>query len=128
MGPDGLDRPAQRTCPTKRDAEVWLTRTEAEIVNDTWLDPDLGRVMFAYYARSWVEKRPGQRPKTVRLYEGLVRLHLVPSLGAMALADITEPHVRRWRIQLLNSGVGPVTVAKSYRLLKAIMTQPSRTA
>ncbi len=39
----------------------------------------------------------------------------------MAMGDITEPHVRRWRRQLLNSGVGPVTVAKAYRLLKAIM-------
>lgn len=33
-----------------------------------------------------------------------------------------RPRIRRWRRNLLDSGVGPVTVAKAYRLLKAIMT------
>jgi integrase len=46
----------------------------------------------------------------------------VPGLGSFAVADITSPRVRRWRNNLLDSGVGPVTVAKAYRLLKAIMT------
>lgn len=55
------------------------------------------------------------------MYEGLVRLHLVPGLGSLAVASITEPRVRRWRKTLLDSGVGPVTVAKAYRLFKAIM-------
>lgn len=120
-GPDGIDRPARRTFQTKHDAEVWLTRTEAEIINDQWIDPALGRVAFADYARSWVEERPGLRPKTLQLYKGLIRLHMIPMLGTTAVSDITEPQVRRWRRQLLSGGLGPVTVAKAYRLLKAIM-------
>lgn len=121
-GPDGLDRPAPGTFATKRDAEVWLTRTEGEIINDQWIDPRLGRVLLSDYARSWVEERPGLRPRTAQLYDGLARNHLAPILGSMAVGDITEPHVRRWRKQRLDAGVGPVTVAKAYRLLKAIMT------
>jgi integrase len=35
---------------------------------------------------------------------------------------LTGPRIRRWRKNLLDSGVGPVTVAKAYRLLKSIMT------
>jgi integrase len=36
--------------------------------------------------------------------------------------NITEARVRRWRRKnLLDTGVGPVTVAKAYRLLKAIL-------
>ena len=49
------------------------------------------------------------------------RLHLSPTLGTLLVPDITEPHVRRWRKNLLDSGVGPVTTAKAYRLLKAIL-------
>jgi len=67
-GPDGLDRPAPRTFPTKRDAEVWLTKTEADMLADDWLDPDLGRVVFGDYASAWIDERPGLRPKTVQLY------------------------------------------------------------
>ncbi len=76
---------------------------------------------FLQYARAWVSERPDLRPKTMQLYEGLLRLHLSPSLGALRLQDITEPRVRRWRKSLLDAEVGEVTVAKAYRLLKAIM-------
>jgi integrase len=70
---------------------------------------------------AWVAERPNLRPKTAQLYEGLARLHLLPMLGELAVADIKEATVRRWRKSLLDSGVGPVTVAKAYRLLKATM-------
>ncbi|MFI5064514.1 MAG: tyrosine-type recombinase/integrase [Streptosporangiales bacterium] len=50
-----------------------------------------------------------------------MRLHLVPTFGALAVQDIAEARVRRWRKNLLDDGVGPVTVAKAYRLLKAIL-------
>ena len=120
-GPDGIDRPAPETFATKTAANVWLTVKEAEIHSGDWLDPDAGLVPFEDYAKAWVAERPNLRPKTAQLYEGLVRLHLVPTLGLLMVADIKEPTVRRWRKSLLDSGVGAVTVAKAYRLLKAIM-------
>jgi integrase len=40
---------------------------------------------------------------------------------ATLVADIREPLVRRWRKGRLDAGVSAVTVAKAYRLLKAIM-------
>lgn len=57
----------------------------------------------------------------MQLYGGLVRLHMAPTFGTLTVQDITEPRVRRWRKSLLEAGVGEVTVAKAYRLLKAIM-------
>lgn len=120
-GPDGLDRPAPNTFATKTDADVWLTIKEAEIRSGDWLDPDAGAILFGEYATSWVAERPNLRPKTVQLYEGLVRLHMVPVLGKLAVADITAATVRRWRKSLLDSGLGLVTAAKAYRLLKTIM-------
>jgi integrase len=108
-------------CRAKADAERWLTLTEAEVVRGEWLNPDHGRVPFATYAEAWVAERPNLRP-TKQLYEGLVRLHLSPVLGTFTVQEITEPHVRRWRKTLLDSGVGEVTVAKAYRLLKAILS------
>jgi integrase len=120
-GPDGLDRPARSTFTSKTEAERWLALAEAEIIRDDWIDPDAGRVPFIEYASSWVAERPNLRPKTLQLYKGLVRLHMVPALGSLTVQEITEPRVRRWRKGLLDAGVGEVTVAKAYRLLKAIM-------
>jgi len=123
-GPDGIDRPAPDTFTTKTDAEIWLTLKEAEIRKGDWLDPDAGAVSFEQYAKSWVAERPNLRPKTVQLYEYLLRLHLVPvlsALGVFTVADVKEGTVRKWRKKLLDSGLSSVTVAKAYRLLKAIM-------
>jgi integrase len=120
-GPDAIDRPAPRTFASKAEAERWLALTEAEVIRGNWLNPDVGRAPFADYAQSWVAERPNLRPKTIQLYDGLVRLHLIPTFGALTVQDITEPRVRRWRRNLLDAGVGAVTVAKAYRLLKAIL-------
>ena len=120
-GPDGTDRPAPRTFDSKTSAERWLTLTEAEIISGDWIDPDAGRVLFGKYASDWIEERPGLRPKTIELYRYLLRRHLVPAFGTRSLAEIREPHVRRWRKDLLDTGVTVVTVAKAYRLLKAIL-------
>lgn len=120
-GPDGLDRPAPDTFARKTDAEIWLTMKEAEIRAGDWLDPDAGSILLADYGASWIAERPNLRPKTMQTYEGLLRIHIVPILGATEVAGIKEGAVRRWRKSLLDSGVGSVTVAKAYRLLKAIL-------
>ncbi|MBB5776777.1 tyrosine-type recombinase/integrase [Nonomuraea jabiensis] len=119
-GPDGVDRTAPHTFATKKDAEVWLTKKEAELLAGDWLNPDLGKVSFKEYGEAWIDERPGLRPKTVQLYEGLLRLHLVPTFGNCAMSEVKVAHIRKWRKQLLDNGVGAVTVAKAYRLLKAI--------
>lgn len=121
-GPDGVDRPAPSTFATKTDAERWLARTEVEIHDDHWRDPDLGRVSFGDYATAWIKERPGLRPNTVQVYQYVLARHLLPSFGNRTVADIREAHIRRWRAELLDSGSSPASVVKAYRLMKAIMS------
>lgn len=63
LGPDDIMRPADRTFATKTEAERWLTRTEAEIIEDSWVDPDAGRVPLGEYAADWIEERPACGPR-----------------------------------------------------------------
>jgi integrase len=121
LGPDGSDRAAPETFGSKTDAEVWLTLKEAEILNGDWTNPDDGKIPLADYAQTWIAERPGLRPKTVELYSYLLRKHIAPVLGGLAIADIQASKVLRWRKQLIDSGVSAVTVAKAYRLLKAVL-------
>ena len=93
--------------------------TDAEILAGTWIDPEAGRVPLTDYASAWISERPGLRSKTILLYRYLLRRHLAPGFGT--IGDIAQGDVRRWRADLLDAGVSPVTAAKAYRLLKAIM-------
>lgn len=120
-GPDGLVRAAGRTFATQTDAEVWLSLTEADIVRGSWFDPDAGRMPLGDYAKRWVVERPGLSPRTVTLYDGFVRLHIVPELGRYDLVDLTPARIRSWRKGLLDGGLGPVTVSKCYRFLRAVL-------
>jgi integrase len=115
-------RPADKTFPSKTDAEVWLTRKEAEILDGQWINPDAGKVLLSDYGIAWIEERPNLRPKTIQLYWYLLRRHIAPHFEAKTVAEIKEAQIRRWRRELLDSRVSAVTTSKAYRLLKAILT------
>ena len=125
-GPDGIDRPASQTFATKKDADVWLTLKEAEIRRGDWMDPDAGKVAFGAYAANWINDQV-LKPRTDGLYRGLLKNHLAAAFGNVDIGDIREGDIRRWRKERLDAGrrqsrpFGPVTVAKAYRLLHAIM-------
>jgi integrase len=119
-GPDGVRRAADDTFATKTQARDWLALKESELLEGEWIDPDAGAVSVADYGATWIEERPGLRPKTVLIYTGLLRCHIAPHFERVTLAEVTLARVRRWRKKLLDSGVSEVTAAKAYRLLRAI--------
>lgn len=122
IGPDGLRRTAPRTFPTVADARRFLALVEVEIAKGEWEDIHFDGEQFGSYAKRWITERPGLAATTIRLYSGLLRLHLEPHFGGTGIRRITPPDVRTWRQTLLDNGTGPSTVAKSYRLMKAVMS------
>ncbi|MFF9101574.1 tyrosine-type recombinase/integrase [Streptomyces rubrogriseus] len=119
LGPDGQRHKAPETFETKSDAQDWLNLVRADIERSTWRDPDAGAVNFEKYTLRWLEER-GLAPTTVDRYDGLLRLHILPTFGGKNLDEITPPSVRTWRADRLKA-TGATTVAKSYRLLKSIL-------
>ncbi|MEV7287018.1 site-specific integrase [Streptomyces sp. NPDC093252] len=119
IGPTGLRYTAPGTFDTKTDAQDWLNLTRADIEREHWHDPDAGAVNLEKYALRWLKER-GLAPTTVDRYTGLLRLHILPAFGPADLDEITPPSVRTWRADRLQA-TGATTVAKSYRLLKAIL-------
>lgn len=109
------------TFDSKASAQRWLALTEADMMRGTWTDPHAKSEDLRTYATRWITERPGLSERTKRYYAGLLRLHIVPTLGAKDLKRITPAAVRSWRQGLLDSGLGASTVAKSYRLLRAVM-------
>jgi integrase len=106
---------------TKKEADSYLAGVRADFDRGVWLDPDAGKVLLADYSVRWLRERPQLRPRTVELYEGLLRNHITPALGATQLNQLSSARVREWRATMLRTGQpGAPTVAKCYRLLHAI--------
>lgn len=117
----GVWRTAPTTYRTKGDADSFLAATRADLERGTWHDPTAGKISLARYSERWLADRPNLRPRTRELYDGLLRLHILPSLGSTHVAELSTAQVRTWRADLIRAGrPGASTIAKSYRLLHAI--------
>jgi len=107
----------------KSEATAWLAAVRADLERGTWVDPDAGRITLEEYAWRWLAERPKLRPRTRELYEGELRLHILPLLGEVELRHLTSSRVRTWHAELVGRGrPGATTVAKCYRLLRAILS------
>jgi Phage integrase, N-terminal SAM-like domain len=84
--------------------------------------PTPGDIRLDVYARRWLDERPVElQPRTREICTRLLDRHLYPAFGATPINRITSAAVRTWHESLRSQGVGQVTTAKAYRLLKAIL-------
>lgn len=127
---DGRRRTAGQTFATKADARRFLATVEADKLRGTYRAPRVVTDTLGDYGSRWIEDRPRLKASTRHQYEVDFRLHIEPVLGSKVLDQIEPDDVRRWysrlsdglRASLAESGRnGSATVARSYRLLRAIL-------
>jgi integrase len=106
---------------TKADALRWLAEAEVDLDRGQLLDPSGAKQTFESYATSWLDGRNDLRPKTLDLYDYLLRLYLLPDLGNIVLSKIDSSTVRRWHGHVSAGTQSSVTTAKAYRLLRQIL-------
>lgn len=119
---DGVVHTAPRTFETKREADAFLAEARTAVERGSWVDPNAGRVTLRVYATRWLVDRVQLRPRTRELYEGLLRLHILPALGDLELVQLTPTAIRSWHAALLQAPrPGASTTAKAYRLLRTML-------
>lgn len=127
---DGQRRTAGQTFATKADARRFLATVEADKLRGTYRAPRVVTDTLGDYGARWIEDRPRLKASTRHQYEVDFRLHIEPTLGSTVLDQIEPDDIRRWysrlsdglRASLAESGRnGSATVARSYRLLRAIL-------
>src|SRR5579872_5854502 len=117
--PEG--RAYKKTFRTRKEAVDFEASEVNRRARGEWLDLRAGRVLLVDFAERWLANRPGLRLRTRELYGGILRKHIVPKLGAVQVGQLRVSDVRDWYSGLLADGVGPVTAAKAYRLLRAML-------
>jgi Phage integrase, N-terminal SAM-like domain len=119
---DGVRVSWPETYARRADAVRVLAELERQSqVAGNWLDIAGSKVLFAAYADEWINQHPRLGPRTADIYRSLIRRHIAPTLGQIPLGQLDTATVREWRAGLLEAGVSSTMVAKSYRLLRAIL-------
>lgn len=98
---------------TKAEALRWLAEAEVDLDRGQLLDPAGSKQTFESFASIWLAGRTDLRPNTLALYEYLLRAHLIPHLGEVAIAKIDPATIRRWHGQVSSGTHGAVTTAKA---------------
>ena len=84
---------------TKRTAESWLREILGEARRGTLPGQARTGVTFADAAAEWlrfVEHDRGRKPSTLEGYRAIVRTHLLPTFGDLALESITPRMIEQW--------------------------------
>ena len=113
---------APMTFATKGDAQRWLSAAETDQSRGDWHDPRLGDVPFGEWAERWMAtKAPTLGLATQDLYRYLLRKHVVPRFGSMAVGRVTASEVQAWLAEMHRTDLSANTVAKAYRCLSGAM-------
>lgn len=106
LGPDLARCVGPKTFPARIDAEGWLAQERRLIETDRWIPPNLrnasrtSRVTLRTFAAEAIPRRrvrgESLRPRTVKLYEGLMDRVIVPQLGDKTLHELRRADVNKW--------------------------------
>lgn len=124
-GTDGKER--SRTFRTKKEAERHERAHHAAIDTGVWIDPRSGRVTLATWAREWQRTVVHLRPRTRKIYDVNLRIHILPALGSYELAKLTPSMLRAWLSDVSAKNgrkgkpIAPGTVAQAYRTLNRVL-------
>jgi hypothetical protein len=119
---DGRRIYAHGTFDTKADASGWPANTETDLGRGTWVDPRRGQEPFHHYAGTWMI-RSDLAGSTRGEYDGLLRLHVLPTFGQVKLGRLAGAAgmVRTWYYELDRRYPDGSTANDAYRCLRAIV-------
>lgn len=109
---------------TKKEAEKRLAELLHQLDTGTYLKP--GKTTLSEFLERWLEEYvwPNLAPRTAEGYQSIVRRHLIPALGKMALTQLKPEHLQRYYAEKLsagrydgNGGLNPRTVRHHHMAL-----------
>jgi integrase len=120
--PSGVQ--VSRRFDRKVDAEQWLDRVTASVIEGTYVDPRAGRVRFRAYALGEYAERQVWVPKT---YDGLRLAVESTNFAEVELRRIRPSHVAQW-VKRMQAGdetsgrraLAPSTIATRYNHVRAV--------
>jgi integrase len=120
---DPAGRQRTKSFKRKSDAKQFANRVEVEMQRGTYVDPQLGKLLFADWAREWLQTKINLRASSWTRDESYLRNHVMPMFGNVELARIDKLMVQSWVRDLVTKGLHPSTVKECYRILRSIMNE-----
>ncbi|HEX2297540.1 MAG TPA: tyrosine-type recombinase/integrase [Pseudonocardiaceae bacterium] len=102
----------------KADAERHDVSMQADISRGQYIDPRAGKITISEYAAQW-RLNQLHRDSTADMVERAFRLHILPVLGHLPLADARASHLRSW-VKVTAENLAASTVHLVYSYVKSM--------
>ncbi len=83
--------------------------------------PAMSRVTVGEWSKTWLAQIQ-VKPSTATRYEGLLRVHILPTWQRVPLQAVTHVEVGRWVTDLVEKGLAPSTVRQAHRALSLVLS------
>ncbi|MEV0570645.1 tyrosine-type recombinase/integrase [Dactylosporangium sp. NPDC050588] len=116
---DPSNKQKAKTFKTQKEAKAFLAEVESAKNHGTYIDPQVGKLLFAKHAEGWLAGRHVE----VRTHErtlSVMRIHVLPQWGSWPLANIDHRAVQEW-VNALSRKLAPASVAKCFGVLSMVM-------
>ncbi len=87
---DSRGREHARHFTRRIDAQRWLDSVTTAVQTGTYVDPALGKITVAEWSERWLAGQAHLKPSTCERYASVVRKHVLPEWGELALADVSH--------------------------------------
>lgn len=116
---DARGREHARHFARRIDAQRWLDSVTTAVQTGSYVDPALGKVTIAEWSERWLAGQAHLKPSTYARYASVVRKHVVPEWGSLALADVSHADVQAW-VSRLTAVRSASTARKAHRVLSLL--------
>jgi integrase len=107
---------------TVRDAKEFAATVEVSKLKGEYVAPTLGRATVDELAADWLaRKQQSTAPSSWRMFESAYRVHVMPSWGAVSVADVDVLGVESWITGMVRAGSGVTTVRRAHVVLSGIL-------
>jgi integrase len=101
---------------SKKAAEQKLSELLHQLDTGTFMKP--GKTTLAEFLDRWLKDyQPNLSPRGFERYEGVIRVHLIPSLGSVPLTLLRPEHLQKLYTAKLNDGLSAKTVRYHHAVL-----------
>lgn len=107
----------------KRAANEYLVSQTRGVREGNWIDPSRGRVTLRGYEPSLFGNQAHLKPKTLAGYRDAVRLRILPRIGDIPIASLTNSDIGRWLGTLADDGLSASSVRLHFRVLSRMLDQ-----
>ncbi len=108
---------------TKKEAEKRLSEILHQLDTGMFMRP--GKTTLAEYLEKWLSDyaKPNLSPRGFERYAGIIKQHLIPDMGSIALTQLRPEHLQKHYTARLNNGLSAGTVRYHHAVLhKALQT------